>query len=114
MGRVQRSLRGSGMTDLPLFPKPYQEKSKPVAVRVMKNGAEKCNLLCAEGRREYQRRTREMWERQEHMCCLQWHIKSCPGRLNWADATFDHEVARGHGGGSRDDRILVNGKWLNG
>jgi hypothetical protein len=34
--------------------------------------------------------------------------------LRLEDATFEHEAGRGHGGGHRDDRIIVNGKNING
>lgn len=105
---------------MPLFPKPSQIKKQPVAIRVLKDGKEQCNLLTTEGRHTYRDRTRQMWERQGHICCLSGHIKSCPGKLNWSDATFDHEIPRGHGGGSQDDRIEVPDpktgrmKWQNG
>jgi hypothetical protein len=100
--------------NLPLFPKPSQVKRKPVAVRISKDGKEKCNQLTKEGRDEYADRKRRMWERQDRVCCLYGFLKSCPGNLKWADTTFDHEVPRGHGGGSQDDRIEVKGKRLNG
>lgn len=107
------------MKDVVLFPKPSQDfKPKPVAVRVFRDGREQCNQLTKEGRDEYERRKRVMWERQNRMCCLHGHIVSCPGKLNWADASFEHEIPKGHGGGSVDDRIekTVHGKllWQNG
>ncbi len=95
------------------FPKPGDIKREPVAVRVFADGKERCNLLTKEGRDTYRNRTRMMWERQSKICCLYGHIKTCPGKLFWQDATFDHETPRGHGGGSRDDRIevpMIDGK----
>ena len=91
--------------NLYLFPKPG--KKPPVAIRTLRDGKEQCNLLTKQGRDEYMRRKRVMWERQGRMCCLYSHIASCPGKLNWADSTFDHEIARGLGGGARDDRIEI-------
>jgi hypothetical protein len=89
-------------------------KPKPVPVRIYRDNREVCVLTCKAGADEYQRRKRVMWERQNHMCCLHGFISSCPGKLNWADAIFAHEVPRGLGGGSRDDRIDIGGKRLNG
>jgi len=108
------------MTLLTLFPKPSQIKPKPLAVRIYRDGREVCNQLTKEGRDIYEGRKRKAWERQAQMCCLFGHINSCPGKLNWSDTTFDHEVPRGHGGGSQDDRIEVVDKktgkvlWQNG
>lgn len=100
--------------ELPEFPKPRDIKNEPVAVRVMKDGREVCNLLTKAGRDEYERRKRAMWERQGKRCCLEGHIEGCPGVLNWKDTVFEHEEGRGHGGGHRDDRIEVDGKRING
>jgi hypothetical protein len=106
------------MIDLPAFPRPGQVKVVQVAVRILRSGAEICNLLTKAGRDEYIHRKRVLWERQGRICCLYGFIPSCPGKLNWADSSFEHELPRGHGGGSRDDRIerVVKGKtlWLNG
>jgi hypothetical protein len=86
-----------------------------VAVRVFRDGREVCNTRIAAGKAIYEGRKMAMWERQGRRCCLYRHIRSCPGRLEWNEATFDHEVPRGHGGGSRDDRIVLpDGKWQNG
>ena len=93
---------------LPAFPKPGQVKKKPVAVRVFKGGREVCNLLCKDGREEYMRRKRVMWERQGRTCIL------CHCVLRWDEATFEHQDGRGHGGGHRDDRIEKDGKPYNG
>lgn len=89
------------------FPKPKDQKKKPIAVRVFRDGREVCNLLCKEGRDEYMRRKRVMWERQVGICCLAAEAPMCPGRLNWGDAMFEHEGGRGSGGSKRDDRIEI-------
>jgi hypothetical protein len=99
---------------VPVNPKPSQIKSKPEAIHYSRDGREQCNLRTKEGQDEYERRKRAMWDRQMHICCLYGFIESCPGKLNWADAMFAHEIPRGHGGGSRDDRIEVKGKLQNG
>lgn len=65
-----------------------------------------------QGRKEYRRRIQAMWDRQNGICCLFGHIKECPGPLRLEEATFEHE--NGRGGGKRDDRIEVDGKWING
>jgi hypothetical protein len=94
----------------------YPKPSKPPkpAIKVFRDGREACDLLSAEGRTEYRSRVRQMWERQNHFCCLYGYIPSCPGRLRWEDATFDHESTRGLGGGLRDDRILIQVKQRDG
>ena len=79
-------------------------KAKP-AVKVFRDGREVCNLLTKEGRDEYQRRKRVMWERQGRRCCLEGWVAGCPGRLKLADAVFEHQAGRGMGGAKRDDRI---------
>ena len=84
--------------NLPMFPKPGQVKKQPEAVKVFRDGREKCNLLCKAGRDEYERRKRKSWEDQKGICAI------CHLRLNWADTTADHKNIRGMGGGSRDDR----------
>lgn len=90
------------------FPKPKDfHRKKPLGVIVMMDGRERCNGMTAEGREEYERRKRQMWERQNRICCLKGHIESCPGRLDWNDCTYDHEIPRGMGSANRDDRIEV-------
>jgi hypothetical protein len=84
-----------------MFPKPGQVKKKPVAVRVMRDGREICNLLCKEGADEYLRRKMEMRTRQKNRCCLEEIIPDCPGFLAQCDTTFEHEDGRC----GRDDRI---------
>lgn len=74
----------------------------------MPDGREICqpNAL---GDRLYTKRVREMVQRQNYRCCL------CGGRLNAADATFEHQRRRGMGAARRDDRIVdANGEWING
>lgn len=93
---------------IPANPKPSQVRKKPEAVKVMRDGREICNQLCKEGRDEYERRKRVMWERQEKKCFL------CGLKLGWAEAMFEHWDGRGHGGGHRDDRIEKDGKPYNG
>jgi len=91
--------------DKPMFPKPGQIKKQPEAVKVLKDGREICNMNTTAGRKEYFRRIRVMWERQDKVCCLYGKVEGCPGRLSIVDATFEHQDGRGHGGGHHDDRI---------
>jgi hypothetical protein len=76
------------------------------------NQREVCQLTSSKGATEYQRRKRVMWERQNKLCALQIspQCKEKGGKLNWADTVFGHESSRGLGGGSRDDRIEIDGK----
>ena len=103
---------------IPAFPKPAQIKRQIPHVKIMPDGREILQTRMthssgAEGRAEYKRRVRLMWERQDKMCCLFGFIPECPGRLDLRVATFEHENCRG--GGKRDDRIsLPNGDWING
>jgi hypothetical protein len=76
-------------------------KRPVVHVKVCRDGREICNLKTAAGDREYKRRTMEMRTRQRNICPV------CTLYLEEEDTTFDHEIPRGHGGGSRDDRIWV-------
>jgi 5-methylcytosine-specific restriction endonuclease McrA len=80
------------------FPKPKDIKKVKPAVKVMRDGREKCDLTTKGGRDEYERRKRKAWEDQKHICAI------CHKPLNWADTTADHKSPRGMGGGSRDDR----------
>ena len=111
------------MNCIVLFPNPKPKGGKQAAIRKLDDGAEQCNLRTKKGRASYEDRKRAMWKRQGHMCCLYTHIASCPGPLSLDEATFDHEIPRGHGGGFRDDRIeikvrrkdgTVKIKWQNG
>jgi hypothetical protein len=83
------------------FPKPARRKRE--AVKVYPDGREVCSDT-TEGKREYQSRLFEMERRQGFECAL------CPNDMF---LTFDHQAGRGHGGGHRDDRILVDGEWQN-
>jgi hypothetical protein len=65
-------------------------------------GREVC-LKTAAGVREYRKRVELMHERQLGLCAI------CVRPLRLEQATFDHEVPRGLGGGFRDDRIEVDG-----
>ena len=85
----------------------YPKRAKE-PVRVMRDGREVCDLNSKRGMDEYLSRKRAMWERQHHVCCI------CRDFLSWKDAFFEHENGRGSGGGHRDDRIEVDGKWQNG
>jgi hypothetical protein len=86
-----------------------QLKREIVAVKVMPDGKERCNLLCKAGADEYARRKIAMWDRQGRRCALQITdiCKQRQGRWPVAEVTFDHEDGRG--AGKQDDRIEVNG-----
>ena len=99
---------------LPKFPKPGQVMKPVVVVKVFADGREVCNTKYKEGQEEYVARKRKMWERQEKRCILEGICPTCPGRLKWVDTTFEHEAGRGAGGSKRDDRIEIDGKWVNG
>lgn len=91
-------------------------------VRVYSDGREVCGLNPG-GRSEYRRRLWIMCERQSWQCamCLRsmkhFEIRETRfkenGCLFSGAPTFDHESGRGMGGGHRDDRIEVEGKWHN-
>lgn len=76
----------------------------PWGVR-FEDGREVCDLPTKAGRDEYESRKRKMWLRQSKRCCLEKHVRGCPGRLRWLDAVFEHQDGRGMNGGHRDDRI---------
>jgi hypothetical protein len=67
-------------------------------------GPEICDERTAEGFREYNRRRYQMEVRQGFQCAI------CE-RIAGSRMDFDHEQSRG--GGKRDDRIEVDGKWKN-
>lgn len=73
------------------------------SVKVFSGGREVCQDNSA-GDREYKARTDAMQKRQGGHCAL------CPWYLG---VTFDHQDGRGAGGGHRDDRIEIDGKWHN-
>jgi hypothetical protein len=77
------------------------------AVRTMRDGRQICSNTAA-GKREYKSRLLEMLSRQESLCCL------CGGYLHACDAVFEHEHGRGLNGGHREDRIEIDGRWVNG
>lgn len=99
---------------LPAFPKPGQIKRPAEPVKVFADGREVCECKTEAGREEYKRRKRLMWERQNKRCILEGICPTCPGKLRWGEATFEHEKGRGSGGSKRDDRIEINGKRTNG
>jgi hypothetical protein len=72
------------------------------AFRTMKDGREICNSTAA-GKREYDRRKQQMWERDKGLCCL------CFQPIAFRNATWEHFDGRGMGGGRRDDRIEFGG-----
>jgi hypothetical protein len=107
---------------VPAFPKPSQ-KPKPEgynpAFETMRDGREICRnhpeTGTTEGRREYKRRIAAMLNRQNGICCLAGYAPMCPGPLALKDASFEHELSRGMGGGKRNDAITKpNGDWING
>jgi hypothetical protein len=84
----------------------FFERKKP-AVFVLAGGREICNADTQAGRLEYQLRIRAMLIRQRGLCC------NCRKSISEDEQpTFEHE--NGRGGGKRDDRIMVDGKPLNG
>jgi len=93
------------------YPKP---KDRPrsrfsIAVRMCRDGREICNQQIQAGKAEYRWRTLDMLERQGGRCCL------CQKPIRADEATFEHELGRGLGGGHRDDRTaLPDGTWING
>jgi|SRR5882762_9480399 len=85
--------------------KPKDQKRKPIpAVEIRSDGRE----ICAEtqrGREEYSLRTLKMFDRQKGIC--RW----CEKPMFWGEQTFDHD--RGRTKGNQDDRIEVDGIWIN-
>lgn len=89
----------------------------PEAFKTCADGREICYNIGSvrqslAGRNEYRRRIDAMLERQKGICCLHGYAPDCPGFLADEDATFEHE--NGRADGRRDDRLEVNGKWING
>lgn len=83
-----------------------QFKRKKESVRIYPGGRE----VCAEtplGRREYRRRTEEMWARQNGICSI------CNRPMRMEEATFEHDDCRGMAGSHRDDRTEIDGKPYN-
>jgi hypothetical protein len=83
-------------------------------VKVMPDGREICNQYTDTGRKAYRKRTEEGRQRQGGRCCLEGYCPGCPGYLSAEYATLEHENGRGMGGGHRDDRMVINGRWHNG
>lgn len=75
------------------------------AVRTMKDGREICQQQTRAGADEYRLRRMLMRARQHCLCAL------CGLWMSEDLTTYDHE--RGRGGGKRDDRIEVDGRWQN-
>ena len=85
-------------------------RSKPrrgqPAFETLPDGREVCAKNHA-GRQEYWARTLKMAIRQGGRCALTGKA------LTILNTTFDHEQGRGMGGSRRDDRIEIDGKWIN-
>lgn len=81
--------------------------AKAVIVKKYPDGREVCNDKTREGRELYTRRLVNMCVRQQYRCAI------CNGYIESFTASFDHQDGRGSGGGHRDDRIEVDGKWKN-
>ena len=79
------------LTYLPAFPKPGQIKKVPVAVKVFRDGRERINQNCKEGRDLYQQRKRDAWEMAKRICPI------CKKSLAWLDSTVDHKIPRSLG-----------------
>ncbi len=79
------------------FPKLPKKKREPI--KTLGDGRQKLNLKTAAGKREYKARLALAWTKQKGRCAL------CGLPVALEEATNDHRVPRGLGGGSRDDRI---------
>lgn len=75
-------------------------------VRTYSDGREVCDKTVG-GKYEYTRRTKAMARRQGFRCAIGGE------HMEESDAQFEHEAGRGSGGGHRDDRIEVDGRWQN-
>lgn len=92
------------------FPKPQDVAREPEPVHVFPDGREVCNFLTTSGRSEYRRRLTVAWKLQRGMCGI------CHGYVRLGDASADHVLTRGMGGGRRDDRqenIRATHLWCN-
>lgn len=76
------------------------------AVRTMKDQREICQQQTKAGADEYRLRRMLMRARQNNLCCL------CGLWMSEEECSFEHE--NGRGGGKREDRILIDGKRVNG
>lgn len=82
--------------------------ARQVAVKVMPDGREICSGTEA-GRREYERRKIQMWELDDHLCCV------CDREITDVRLlTFEHWDGRGMGGAKQDDRIHDGARRING
>lgn len=81
------------------------KKVKRPAVMIFPDGREVCSET-KQGRRIYFGRLYVMEVRQGFKCAI------CE-RIAGSQMQFDHQNGRGHGGGHRDDRIEVEGSWIN-
>lgn len=79
------------------FAKPGKKKREPV--KTMRSGRQVCDLKTSAGKKEYKARLTLAWTKQKGRCAL------CGLPVALEEATNDHRVPRGLGGGSRDDRI---------
>jgi len=76
-------------------------------VKVYRDGRECCQDNAA-GRREYKARIALMWERQLGLCAI------CRRAIALEEATYEHAIPRGHGGGNRNDACnFPDGRWRN-
>jgi len=80
-------------------------KNKPAIIK-RDDGREICNRRSLEGLNVYADRVFAMLKRQKNLCC------NCKMRLDWTEATFEHE--NGRGAGKQDDRIWIGNKPING
>lgn len=74
--------------------RPRKRKVEPIKYV---DGKEICVQRTASGRREYKKRTNDMWSRQRGICPI------CTKLMHSWEATFEHEDGRG--AGKHDDRI---------
>lgn len=90
------------------FLRPFSLKKRE-PLKTYDDGREVLNIHVSAGEREYRKRTWEMHDRQNGLCCI------CGMRMLNGDVTFEHEAGRGMGGAKRDDRIVLpDGSWING
>lgn len=70
-----------------------------------RDGREVMDLKTVAGRFQYGYRLQLMVDRQHGFCaiCMEW----------MGFPTFEHQDGRGAGGGHRDDRIEIDGRWYN-
>lgn len=107
-GAGRSSLRKSFTKTMRRKHNPYRAvgKSNQPAIFKFAGGREICNYRRREGLNIYADRVFAMLKRQKGYCC------NCRQRLDWTEATFEHE--NGRGGGRRDDRIWIGNKPING